>query len=307
MRFVKVSVPEGQSQNIVEMAQATGITKVSVYQVQVYEINQPQAIQEVIELETATPKAGTFVDSLMAAPFFDPKLYTVAVWHPRSIVGSEPPERETQPIVVPTADAWEELWQFCHITRSLIGRVFAAALLLAYGMIEMNVPIMIAALLFLPYHHQMLAIGLGAWTQEWGLVKKGALVLIVTTALIIAAGACAALFLEPPLRFNEFGSLTSGFIIAFIIGIAAGLAVADDAGRRELIGLAATAHITVLPAWLGISFVFGFPEESKITERLLTFGVTVSTLIAAAVGAYALLGLKGGGVRRFTKLTSDRQ
>ncbi len=106
--------------------------------------------------------------------------------------------------------------------------------------------------------------------------------------------------MEPPLRFQEFGTLTSGFLIALIIGCAAGLASADDAGRRELIGLAATAHISVLPAWLGISLVFGFPERATVIERLLAFGINVSTLIVATCAAFALLGIRGDGVRRWT-------
>ena len=111
--------------------------------------------------------------------------------------------------------------------------------------------------------------------------------------------------IEPPLRFEQFGSPATGFLIALVVGIAAGLASADDAGRRELIGLAATAHITVLPAWFGIASVFGLPEAKTVAERFLSFGISVGTLTAAATATYALLGMHGGGLRRFARLTSQ--
>jgi hypothetical protein len=170
----------------------------------------------------------------------------------------------------------------------------------------MHLPLMIAGLLFLPYHHQMLAIGLGLWTREWRLTGQGAWALLATTALIIAAGAFTAWLTEPPLRFDQFGSPATGFLIALIVGIAAGLASADDAGRRELIGLAATAHITVLPAWLGIALVFGLLEAKTIEERLLSFGISVGTLTIASAGTFALLGMSGDGLRRFTRGISRR-
>jgi len=64
---------------------------------------------------------------------------------------------------------------------------------------------------------------------------------------------------NPPLQYNEHNSLVVGFLISLAVGIAAGLASADDVGRREMIGLAATAQMAILPVWFGISLVFGFP------------------------------------------------
>ena len=76
-----------------------------------------------------------------------------------------------------------------------------------------------------------------------------------------------------------------------MIGVAAALASVDDAGRRDLIGLAATAHITIIPAWLGIAAVLGFPEKTILTERILGFGLNVTVLIFGALAVYAVLRL----------------
>ncbi|WP_345156481.1 DUF389 domain-containing protein [Pontibacter saemangeumensis] len=196
---------------------------------------------------------------------------------------------------------YEELWQFTQVTKSLVGRVFLSAVLLAYGMVEDMLPLIIAGLLFLPYHHHMLTVGLGAMLREWRFLWQGLLALLVTTVLIVAAGACVALFEKPPIGFQEFGTPLTGFVLASVIGIAAALGAMDDAGRRELIGLAATAHISVYPAWFGLKLVFGFGEGDKWTEHLLTFGINFASLTLAACITFVMLGMKGDGIRRFVK------
>lgn len=305
MRRVTVRVPEGQSAEVVRLALAAGAGPVFVHPVQAHRASGDPARHEVVEFDGPTPTARRFVEELMAASFFDPATHSLCVVHPRAVAGHEPPAVETRPVWMPAVDVYEDLWQFSHVTVSLVGRVFLAALLLAYGMVEMNLPLMIAGLLFLPYHHHLLSIALGLRTREWRLAGQGALALLVSTALIIAAGAAVALFTEPPLRFQQFGTPMTGLLIALLIGVCAALAAADDAGRRELIGLAATAHITVLPAWLGIELVLGLPEAKTVAERLFSFGLSVGALIAAAAITFAGIRLGGEGVRRFAQGASS--
>jgi len=71
------------------------------------------------------------------------------------------------------------------------------------------------------------------------------------------------------------------------------LANSDDVGRREFLGLAATAQIAIVPVWFGICFVFGFPtttDQNEITTRALGFGLNVLTIIIASLATYILLG-----------------
>ena len=84
-----------------------------------------------------------------------------------------------------------------------------------------------------------------------------------------------------------------GWLISLAVGVAAGLANTDDVGRREMIGLAATAQIAIIPVWFGICFVFGFPStvnQDEITNRALGFGLNVLTIIFASLATYVLLG-----------------
>ncbi len=53
--------------------------------------------------------------------------------------------------------------------------------------------------------------------------------------------------------------------------------------------------------------MFGFPEVATVVERIIEFGINISTLTFAASGVYALLKLRGDGVRRFTKRTSGME
>src|SRR3954453_14595810 len=157
MRLITVRAPEGHGDAVIGIAFDTGISEVSLHHAQVRRAQESSAQQEVIEIETSTPKAKDFIEALMVAPFFDPTQYALSIRHPRSLIGQEHPESETYPMAMPTLDVFEELWKYSHITWSLVGRVLMAALLLAYGMIELNLLVMIAGLLFLPYHHPLLA------------------------------------------------------------------------------------------------------------------------------------------------------
>ena len=51
--------------------------------------------------------------------------------------------------------------------------------------------------------------------------------------------------------------------------MAAALAAMDDAGRREMIGLAAPSQLAVVPVWLGIIVIFGLPADIDAGETLL--------------------------------------
>jgi hypothetical protein len=302
MRIITVRAPAGHGDAVIDLAFANGIAEVSLHHAEVKRPQQTPAQQDVIDIETSTPHAKHFIEALMVAPFFDPTEYALAIRHPRSLIGQEPPKRETYPVVMPTLDVFEELWKYSHITWSLVGRVLMAALLLTYGMIELNLLVMIAGLLFLPYHHPLLAVAFGLWTQQWRLAGRALLALAVITGLIVLAGAVTALFLEPPIRYEEFGTLKSAFAIAVIVGIAAALGMADDAGRIELLGLAATAHTTILPVWFGASLIYGFPEAAVTRERLISFALSVITIILAALLTFAVLKMRGDGLKPLAKL-----
>jgi hypothetical protein len=77
--------------------------------------------------------------------------------------------------------------------------------------------------------------------------------------------------------------------------VAAALATADDVGRRELIGLAATAQVAIIPVWFGICFVFGFPTLESVSprQRALSLLLNVGALIAASLATYTLLRMRG--------------
>lgn len=65
--------------------------------------------------------------------------------------------------------------------------------------------------------------------------------------------------------------------------------------------MAATAHISVYPAWFGLKLVFGTEEGWKGAEHLLTFGINVTSLTVAAGITFWLMGMKGKGIRRFVR------
>jgi hypothetical protein len=303
MRLVRVRAPQGKADEVARVAFRAGISQVAVHQQEVVKSNGPKETKDVVDVEAATPTAKTFIDALMSSPFYDPAEYSIAVRQPRSIASAVRPSKITRPLVEPTTDIFEELWQFSHITFGFVGRVLIASLLLAYGLVEGKILTIIAGLLFMPLLPLLLAMGFGAWTRTWCLAGQGLLAFLVATVLIGLGGVTVALVTTPPIKFNDFSSVPVSFLISLGVGIAAGLATADDVGRREMIGLAATAQIAILPAWFGISFVFGFSplEASPHARRAVTFLMNVATIVAASLATYALLGMRGVALKRFTK------
>jgi hypothetical protein len=309
MRLVKVQAPAGKGDAVAHEAFGVGISRVTVRQEQVCWPDQRKDTKDVVDVEAATPTAKAFIEALMAAPFFDPKAYSIVVRQPRSIISDQPPSKVTLPLVEPPIDLLEELWQFSQITLGFVGRVLLAALLLAYGMIENKLLAIIGGLLFMPLLPLLLAVGFGLLTREWRLVRQGAVALVVGAALTLVGGALVALITGPPLRFSEFNSPFASFLISLVVGVAAGLATADDVGRREMIGLAATSQIAILPAWFGISLVLGFSpaDSAAVVQRAMTFLTNVASIIVAALATYALLGLRGEAIRRFIAGTTRQE
>jgi Domain of unknown function (DUF389) len=305
MRLVKVQAPAGKGEEVAQLAFAVGIAQVTVRQEQVYRSNQARETKDVVDIEAATPLAKAFIDAILAASFFDPTVYAITVRQPRSIISREGPATLTKPFVVPAIDLMEELWQFSHVTFGFVGRVALAAALLAYGMIADKLLIIIAGLLFMPLLPLLLAISFGVWRREWHLAWQGGRAFVIAIVLLIVAGALVAGITGPPLRFNEANSLITSLLISLAVGIAAGLATADDVGRRELIGLAAVAQIAILPTWFGIRLVFGSAADGSMspTARALTLLVNVSMIVIAALGTYAVLGLRGSGMARSSEDT----
>jgi hypothetical protein len=298
-----VKAPEGKAAQVAQIAFDVGIPQVSIHHHQSHRPNQPPETKDVIDIETATPVAKAFTDALMSADFFTPEEYSIAIRQPRSVVSREKPPRLTWPLVEPTIDIFEELWQFSHVTYGFVGRVLIAAMLLAYGMIQHQLLIMLAGLLFLPLLPLILAMGFGLWTRQWRLAGQGLFAFLVGVALLVTGGAVVALVANPPLRYTEHNPLIVGFLISVAVGIAAGLATADDVGRREMIGLAATAQMAILPVWFGITLVYGVSplESASPSERALSFGVNVATIVVVALCTYALLGMRASALSNFTK------
>lgn len=121
---------------------------------------------------------------------------------------------------------------------------------------------------------------------------------------MLVAGAVVALATGPPLRFDDFASPGTGFVISLLVGVASGLALIDDAGKREMIGLAASAQIALVPVWFGIGTVLGFPDASgqnKIGTRAGSFAVNVLTLILASLAVHVMSRTANGALSKLDK------
>src|SRR3954447_24977972 len=286
MHEVRITAPVQASDRLVGLALEVGISQATVYDVFVHGANERK---HVISVETSTPQAKAFLDAVFGADWFDTKEYSITTRELRAILSAERMSDLTRPMIEPALDVLEDLWQLNHITPSYVGRATGAAVLLGYGMFHNNAIAIVVAALFLPFLSQVLAIGFGLRAGDRGLAKQGAAALALSAVLSVAGGTIVSLFYHRAISYTEFQTPLVAFGISSVIGVAAGLASADDAGRRYLIGVAAAVQYAVFPVWFGTSIVHGFPAAPVVIERVGTFLINTVTiaLVAACVYAWA--------------------
>ena len=296
MHEIRVTVPEGRAKDVAELAMQAGIPQVSIYSVFAY---GPNRTKEVISAETSTPLAKKFADSVLASPWFDASEATISSRELRAIVSDAHPRDLTRPMLEPPINVFEDLWQLNHVTISYVARALAGAILLAYGMLENNPITIVVAALFLPFLSQVLALSFGTWAGDLSLAKQGVKALLVSTLVSILGGAVATVLHGPPMQFHSFTPPLASLGLSVVIGIAAGIITADDAGY--LIGVAAAVQYGVYPVWLGFCLVQGFPDSSQTLRRLGTFGINVGAITAFALVGYLMLDIKRRDVRGFVR------
>jgi hypothetical protein len=307
MRQITITAPQGNATKIAEIAFAVGISEVSISEKRILSPRGSETIKDSIDLDVGTPVAKAFLDEFTSAPFFDVEKFSIAVRQPRALVCREKLSTLARPLVEPSVDLFEELWQFSQVTYGFVGRILIGALLLAYGLVEYQLLFMIAGLLFIPLLPLMLSVGFGLWTRQWRLAAQGLFSLVVAICLLVTGGLVVALLTNPPVQYSDFSSLGTGFLISSTVGVAAGLATADDVGRREMIGLAATAQIAIIPAWFGLCLVLGFPalDGTPPQRRVLALLLNIIAIVIAALCTYAAIRIKGAGLDCF-KMTSKK-
>jgi hypothetical protein len=301
MRQITITAPQGRATQIAEIAFAVGISEVSLAEKRVLDRSGAERVGVSIEIEVSNSLAKAFMDEITAAPFFSREEFSIAVRQPRALISHEKLSRLTRPLVAPAVDIFEELWQFSQVTYGFVGRILIGAILLAYGLVEYKLLFIIAGLLFIPLLPLILSIGFGLLTLRWRLVGQGVYSLTIALLLLFAGGVIVGLLTNPPVQYSDFNSLAAGFLVSLAVGVAAGLATADDVGRREMIGLAATAQIAIIPAWFGLCIVLGFPTIDPLTLRRMVLGLVLNVIaiVIAALATYWAIGIRGTALRCF--------
>ncbi|MDQ4121580.1 MAG: hypothetical protein M3209_09055 [Acidobacteriota bacterium] len=296
MRLIKVSAPAGMGQQVAEIAFSAGIKNVSLRQEHDLTADGKSETKDALDMSTSTPKAKRFIDGLLNADFYNPDDYTISIRQPRAVISSENTRDLTRPLAEPVTDIFQELWQFSHITVGFVGRFLIGASFLAYGLIQHQTLLIIAGLLFLPILPTLMAISLGILNGNFKLAGHGFLAFLAAMVILYLSGVAVGSFNSPPLKYGEFNPLYVGALISLAVGIAGALANSDDVGRRELIGLAATAQIAIIPVWFGIKTIFGFnspdDDQSQLIQRAVSIPLNVAIIIVAALLTYLFLGYR---------------
>lgn len=296
MHEIRATVPGRHLEEVLRLARDAGIAKIAVTDVTVYSAGgaAPLPLKN-ISLETATPAASNFIESLHGTSLLQDPDVSLTSRELRAIVSDESPRDLTQPMGEPTPDIRQDLWQLSHVTPSYLARAAAGGVLLGCGIIA-NSPIQIVvAALFLPFLQPVLAIGFGLCHRDGlrekdrGLCWHGARATLASISVALLMGLAAGAALGGPVQFMDFKPPLYSFIISAIIGITAGLSSADDTGRRYMLGVAASVQLSLFPTWLGVALVTGLPQSSVLWTRFAAFGVNLVTIPLGAILAYRLL------------------
>jgi hypothetical protein len=289
MHEIRATLPPEQVSAATRLARDAGIDRISVAEVFVH---GPDQRRQVISVETSTPKARAFVEALLGSAEIRGADYSITSRELRAIVNGEDVMALTKPMSEPFPDVIQDLWQLSHLTISYVARAAAGALLLATAVIDDNAVAIVVAALFLPFLSEVLALSFGLWSRDRRLLLRGLRAIAVSTALALAAGALVAIIQGGPIHFMAFRSPLASFAISAAIGITASLSIADDTGRRYLIGVAAAVQLAIFPVWLGAALILGLPPSEVVWSRLASFLINLGTISLAAVAAYALLHLR---------------
>ena len=277
MRLVRVTAPKGHGAQVARLALDCGISMRPSIPLSSMKSAKNRLRKMRSTCEVSTPAARALIEALVRAPFYDRAHTSIDVREPRSILKSASAREITRPVTAPMVDVDQELWQFSHITYSFVLRVLIAAALLAYGMIKENWLLMVGGLAFLPLMPLMLGIGFGALDRQWKLLAQSLVALCIGTAVIIASAALVAAMAEPPMMFDKFPPLMAGVLISLVIGVAGAIATVDDAGHRQLVGLAAASQLALVPAWLEISLRVRI--QRGLSEKLTAFGLNAAMML----------------------------
>lgn len=298
MHEVRATVPVDRSAAVARVALDVGIDNVSVYEIFVH---GPETRRHVVSVEVPTPQARDFVNALFASSCLDGADCSLSLRELRAIVNRRPLSEMTQPMVEPGPDVIEDLWLMSHVTPSYIGRAAGGAILMANGVIHDSAVSIVVAALILPFLSQVLAIGFGAWSGDRGLVRKGTLAVTTSAVLAWLMGFVVAWLIGGPIMYHDFESPLASFAISGVIGAAAGLSTADDAGRRHLIGVAAAVQFSIYPSWFGAATVIGLPTHALLLTRTAGFVVNLIVMPVAALVAYAFVGLRRRQLQRVVR------
>ena len=252
---------------------------------------RPDLRRQIVSVETSTPKARLFVKAMLASSALASTDYSLTSRELRAILDRTDLAELTKPMSEPFPDVIQDLWQLRHVMASYIGRATVGGILLATGIIDDNAVAIVVAALFLPFLAGVLAMSFGLWCHDRRLILRGLAAVALSAALAFAGGLIVAAFTGGPIRFQSFKSPLPSFAISALIGITAGLSIADDTGRRYLIGVAAAVQLAIFPAWLGAAMVLGRPPRETLDQRLLSFAINFITITATALVSYAALHL----------------
>lgn len=123
MRQIAITAPKGSAQEVAQIAFAVGISEVTLGEKRILDASGSETTKDSIEMDVGTPLAKAFIDEFTSAPFSTREKFSIAARQPRALVCRERLSTFARPLVEPSVDIFEELWQFSQVTYGFVGRI----------------------------------------------------------------------------------------------------------------------------------------------------------------------------------------
>jgi hypothetical protein len=289
MKEIRIRVPKSHTAQVLRMARELGLHEPCMYDAR---LPESEVEVDVLSAEISTPDAKRFVDRLLDSKVLESPHATLTTRELRSIVGQDSVRELTAPLVRPVSDVLFELWQHSHVTAGFIGRLFVGSVLVGVGMCAHNFLLLAAGLLFVPLIHIVLAIAFSLDRRNGKLLWQALKALFCAMLVLASGGAVVGLTVGERMPFVSVGGPLVTAALALAIGVAGALAAGDDAGRRELIGLATASQLALVPVWTGAELARA--HFSELGTRATTFAVALLTMVATSALTFVALRLSGG-------------
>ncbi|HET7334928.1 MAG TPA: TIGR00341 family protein [Rhizomicrobium sp.] len=291
LRLVEVIAPDGYIDTVNAIADSESVIEKSTL------VNCKDG-HTLIRLLTRATGRQRLIDELQralsSAEHWRVSLYPVDTSMPeKKLPEDERKERERQRTNQTREELFNGVWASATLSSDFILMSGLAATIAAAGLIQSNAAVVIGAMVLAPFLGPNIALALGAALGNIKLVTRGAIALVVGTAIAIGFGFVLAFVLRADGMTHELLLRTSVDPTSAVIALASGAAAAlslSSGTASALVGVMVAVALLPPAVTLGIAIELGYMRNTAGAAGLLL--VNIAAVNLAALGIFFYRGIR---------------